>query len=419
MVDSASDTSVSDELREDQRIWAQGDVECTPDLVIKGFRRLAEKCVRSGHPDRTTIEHTLSTRSVEEVVLLKETLLHQLQGYLLPALHGEIAILSNFLAKPHDLLKEPETKMKLVLKIQSHIERTLDKIKFSISFICPDTMSLRAPHRFDDQHLKRFKSYRLRSLRVKILRTKGYLYRLFVASHILLANLKASPDLIDPDHPGNWWKVESTLYAIDLTIECITGSELDVAQLDWPSYVEDIDHVLHKVVTVINQCTHEVPRKMFVQEPVFHLAKLGIGLIKIARLFFKKLSIDRSLNARRIPLRLPLFTEMCSKQIESLAQSLPLVAADILQLENLFETVDVAHENPSGTDFIKVATSLKSRFQAPLVVLLLYLIPSISDTDGSSTQDYYKNWFVTWNTQFILTTENFIGAAKSLDNNPP
>ncbi|WAQ81170.1 hypothetical protein PtA15_1A509 [Puccinia triticina] len=291
MVDSASDTSVSDELREHQRIWAQGD------LVSKGFRRLAEKYGRGGDPDRTTIEHTLSTRSVEES---------------LPEINPE--------------------------------------------------------YTFD---------------------------------------------------PWKWWNVESTLDAIDLTIQCITGSELDVAQLDWPSYLDDVDHVLHKVVTVINQCTHEVPRKTFVQEPVFHLAKLGIGLIKIAKLFFKKLSIDRSLNARRIPLRLPLFTEMCSKRIESLAQSLPLVTADILQLGNLFETVYDAHENRSGRDFVKVATSLKSRFQAPLVVLLHYLIPSISDTYGSSTQDYYKNWFVTWNTQFILTTENFISAAKSLDNNPP
>ncbi|OAV92553.1 hypothetical protein PTTG_12401 [Puccinia triticina 1-1 BBBD Race 1] len=417
MVDSASDTSVSDELREHQRIWAQGD------LVSKGFRRLAEKYGRGGDPDRTTIEHTLSTRSVEEVALLQETLLHQLQSYLLPALHGEITILSNFLAKPLDLLKEPETKMKLVLKIQSHIERTVDKIKFSISFICPEpeTMSPRAPHRFDDQHLKRFKSYRLRSLRAKFFTTYRHIYRAVGTGHLLFKNLKSLPE-INPEYtfdPWKWWNVESTLDAIDLTIECITGSELDVAQLDWPSYLDDVDHVLHKVVTVINQCTHEVPRKTFVQEPVFHLAKLGIGLIKIAKLFFKKLSIDRSLNARRIPLRLPLFTEMCSKRIESLAQSLPLVTADILQLGNLFETVYDAHENRSGRDFVKVATSLKSRFQAPLVVLLHYLIPSISDTYGSSTQDYYKNWFVTWNTQFILTTENFISAAKSLDNNPP
>ncbi|EHS62517.1 uncharacterized protein PGTG_20638 [Puccinia graminis f. sp. tritici CRL 75-36-700-3] len=153
-------------------------------------------------------------------------------------------------------------------------------------------------------------------------------------------------------------------------------------------------------------------RSKLSREPVFHLAKLAIPLIKISKLFFTKLS-KCGLNKTR----LPLFTEMASEQIESLANSLGQVTRDIIELGGLLPKADDG--DATGQDFVKIADKLRSRYEAPLVALLLYVIPSIPDSDdGFPTQSYYRTWLVTWNTQRILATVNFINAAKLLDPNP-
>jgi hypothetical protein len=138
---------------------------------------------------------------------------------------------------------------------------------------------------------------------------------------------------------------------------------------------------------------------------------LAIPLIKISKLFFTKLS-ERGLNNREHPR----FTEMSSHQLNSLAKSLGKVASDILRLSILLDKADEAYD-PYGAatsqQFVEIAASIKRRYEAPLVVLMLYIVPDIPDSDGSTDQTYYKNWFVTWNTQRILATENFLNAAKS------
>jgi hypothetical protein len=116
--------------------------------------------------------------------------------------------------------------------------------------------------------------------------------------------------------------------------------------------------------------------------------------------------------------RLPVFTEMSSDQIECLANLLGLVTRDIIQLYCLFHEADEGAA--TGQDFVRIADKLKSRYEAPLVALLLYVVPSIPDTDdGFPTQSVYRNWFATWNTQRILATMNFINAAELLGANQP
>ncbi|KAI7938251.1 hypothetical protein MJO28_015171 [Puccinia striiformis f. sp. tritici] len=114
---------------------------------------------------------------------------------------------------------------------------------------------------------------------------------------------------------------------------------------------------------------------------------------------------------------------MSSEQIESLAQSIRNVSSDITEIKDLLCTADAEIiENRAellSQRFVDIALNLKSRFDPPLLVILLYLLPIIPDVDpGTPIQTYYKDWFVTWNTQRILVTDNFINLAKSLGSIP-
>ncbi|KAA1105976.1 hypothetical protein PGT21_025421 [Puccinia graminis f. sp. tritici] len=408
MADSSSKTA--DEL-EHQRIWEQGD------LLIEGFRRLKTKYERPTHlrHDPESIEEPLSSSRIDESPLeVKDGLLNQLESQSLPTLHRQITNLSHSL-KPLGLLNQPEAKFQIVSLIQSELEQTIDQIKTSIIVICPQPIC--APNRIDDQHLKQFKSSRLQSLKAKFRETSQNICLVFRSAYELLEQMKHSPDELSrlnyTHFPGDWL-VNEVFESLEWTIECIRGSELGIAQRDWFPDLDGIDRLLFETRMLLDPIIHfrqdgQAHRKL-VREPVIHLAQLAIPLIKISKLFFTKLS-KRGLNKRQVPR----FTEMCSDQLESLAGSLGKLTSDILQLLLLLNKADEAHGAVTSHQLVEIATCIKGRFEAPLLVLMLYIVPDIPDNDGSTDQIYYKNWFVTWNTQRILATENFLNAAKSFE----
>ncbi|WAR52098.1 hypothetical protein PtB15_1B537 [Puccinia triticina] len=358
MADPASKTS--GEL-EHERIWVQGD------LVIQGFRRLIRKYVRpsgQGH-DLTTIEDALSTLSIDDSNLGKETRLNQLESRLLPTLNSQITDLSESL-KPLGLLEELEPKLRIVSQIQVELERNVDEIISFISLVCPEPLS--TPNRFDDQLSRQFKSYRLHSLKEKFGQTTQNIILVFREGYKLLEKLKSSPEevrrLSYEEFPGAGL-VKQTTYTIDWAIECIKGTELDVAQHNWMADFDDIDQMQTELRMLIDPHVYENKRKLRRQK-VIHLARLLIGLIKILKLFFTKLS-KRGMRMQR----LPSFTEMCSEQIESLAQSLRHVTSDLGHLMILLYRADDNQEADSGQIFVSEAANLKSRFHAPLANLVL------------------------------------------------
>ncbi|KAH9443387.1 hypothetical protein Pst134EA_031289 [Puccinia striiformis f. sp. tritici] len=82
---------------------------------------------------------------------------------------------------------------------------------------------------------------------------------------------------------------------------------------------------------------------------------------------------------------------MCSAQIESLAKAHEEVASSLFNIScNLtWEPVQAGwnQEAMSYTAFIEWAENLKTSFEAPLILALLHLIPSIPDTDGFSDSE--------------------------------
>ncbi|KAA1101100.1 hypothetical protein PGT21_007003 [Puccinia graminis f. sp. tritici] len=438
-VDSRSFIEAAEDLTQPKSIpQMDNPITSAPAVVLQNKRvceQAGESLIRKYDSpinlrhEHTSIEELLATLSVDELEesAWKEMLLTRVESNLLPLLERQLTILSSSL-NTDKLIEETEPKLKHITLIQKEIETTIDHIHFFIAAVCPEPIS--APNRFDDQHLKRLKSYRLHCLKAIFVKTVSDICRVFQAADELLEHLKMK--LLE-GFEGRLenrflvsWHNEEAVRLIETAIESIKGSDLDVAQNEWQWELEGTDRMLITEIILPIQCSDtEVTESeannpqgrtyKLVRQPVIQLAKLAIPLIKMSQLFFNKIS-TREMNIKRLPSS----TEMCSDQIKNPAKSLERVSQAIIALVIRLHRADRADELHSTIpELIQIANNLKSRFKSPLLAVMLYLVPSLPDSiDCFPNQKYYKDWFVTWNTQRILATENFIQFARSIDNHP-
>ncbi|POV95664.1 hypothetical protein PSHT_15537 [Puccinia striiformis] len=370
---------------EHQRLGEQGN------LVIDGFRNLISKysSPAAWRSNRASIEEVMSSLSIDENGL-KEKTLDRLQ-MTLPILKRHLTRLSRTL-DPYNSEQETELKFQSILRIQPKLESTMEHAKCYVALFYPEPTS--PPARTDDQHLKRLKSCRLQRLRSTF--------------------IEACPRIC--------WSLEAAINLVQQMQKQDSPEEFKrrseehrgLTRYYWQRELGGIEGLLGEIVEKIKpeiDSTH--PSNKLIREPVVQLAELLIPIIKVSRLFFNKLTI-RGINTKR----LPLFTEMSSAQIEYLVQAHRTLSN---RLKNIIFHLDEADSDPgtvSHNVFITNAHHIKVRFEAPLLVVLLYLVPAIPDTEGFPTQNYYKRWFNTWNTQRILAVDNFINFARSLGPDP-
>ncbi|POW04287.1 hypothetical protein PSTT_10502 [Puccinia striiformis] len=367
------DIKSSDKLLH-QPLGKQGEIFNSPhvDLIIRKLPIFAEKCYAPAnhHHDRAAIEALMSSYSIDEAGL-KEMILGRLQSTL-PVLKSQFGALSQLL-NPSCLLQQTEAKIERVMQLQ----------------------------RFKDQDLGRIKFYRLDSLKANFLKVSEKIGRFFLLANDLLKSINEdlSPDKSKLRTPapgvlaGHRDTHEQADHLIDSTIETIMnstnpGTLPDLAQSDY------------------------MPSGKFAQEPTVCLAELMIPIMKLSRLFFKKISI-RGVNTKRLPLS----TKMCTNEILSVAKSLGEMVSDLLSMTYLLHAFDVPGRAPNYNTFIAVTERLNSRFEASVRVALLYLVPSIPDTDGFPLQNYYRSRIVNWNTQRSFAVDNLSRYARSVDGN--
>ncbi|KAI7963994.1 hypothetical protein MJO29_004421 [Puccinia striiformis f. sp. tritici] len=394
------------------------------DLIILKLSIFAEKCYAPAnhHRDRAAIEALMSNYSIDEAGL-KEMILGRLQSTL-PVLKSQFGALSQLL-NPSCLLQQTEAKIERVMQLQVEFEGTIDHINSDIALLCAKFAY--TAKRFKDQDLGRIKFYRLDCLKASFFKVSEKIGRFFLLANDLLKSINEdlSPDKSKLRTPapgvlaGHRDTHEQADHLIDSTIETISGSEWYLAQKDWPAQLERIDDILRKMVDSTNPRTRSVlaqsvyrPSGKFAQESTVCLAKLMIPIVKLSRLFFKKISI-REVNMKRLPLS----TKMCSNEIQSVAKSLEEMVSDLLGMTYLLHAFDVPGRVPNYNTFIAVTERLNARFEASVRVALLYLVPSIPDTDGFPLQNYYRSWIVNWNTQRSFAVDNLSRYARSVDGN--
>ncbi|KAA1105977.1 hypothetical protein PGT21_025433 [Puccinia graminis f. sp. tritici] len=398
-----------------RRTWVQ-----QVDGVIKEFRRLVIDCqvplARLEACHEQAFARFLNVKTQNEMIVNS-----LLRWRALPLLHNLILDLSRLL-NPSDLQqKEPESRIKLIADWQPRLESILGFILTISRWLCPQTTS--EPYRTDDQFHNGVKSYRLQRLKATLSQAHLDISRCCNVACDLLEHSKQSGQVSQYQRDTYVRVLRFTNQAVKSirdADECMRGSELDVVEASWREQIDRIDGLFRDIVAAAAS-EHDSLTTIGIQpaqyklildgRPFLKIVKSAIPMIKISKLLFTKIS-KRGMNRKRLAFS----TEMCSDQIKSLEQMASYVFQDLTQLFSLLRRAHNGAQAPlTSRDLIVVARRLQSRFEAPLAILLLYLIPAIPDTNGFPLQTYYKDWLVTWNTQRILATRNFINAARLVD----
>ncbi|KAI9603583.1 hypothetical protein KEM48_000883 [Puccinia striiformis f. sp. tritici PST-130] len=400
MYDSDSNSGPVEEIED--RFRQQGQ------SVIDGFKKLMARYDHTElvRPDQAAIQELTSTLSIYELNP-NEALLYRLLSYLLPLLACQLFTVPQLL-DPEGLRKDPGASLKLIAEFQHKLDHTMSQIASVMAFVAP--APLHSSDRTDDQHLKRFKSFRINDLDENIseLRSRISTVCYVACDHLEQLNLSTVYEFMEDDGPAVYESCTAEAFNyIDYTINCIEKSELHAAEEHWEERGIRINELLNRSIgNLVSSATPFNHRKYestsFVRELVIHLTELVIPIIKLSRLFFNKLS-RRGVNSKPLPLH----TGMNSKQIRCLTEFAHTVVLTISGLLNLLYKADKAPEaDPVYTcDIAEVIEHFASRFEAPLTLCVLYIVPLIPERDPG--QKYYRDWFATWNTQMVLATNRF------------
>ncbi|KAA1073512.1 hypothetical protein PGT21_014304 [Puccinia graminis f. sp. tritici] len=410
----------------------------TPDPVLVGFSHLMTKYqpvffVR-WRDVADSSEEASSSLSKDEQLKSLQDLLDSMTHCLLPQLKDQLRTLSDLLFPPN-FWKQPEITRKLILETQSEIENTIDQIKSIIATLCPaptGSMISKPTHtQTEDQDLEALKSYRLQRLKSKF--NEGLLYHvnlLFTQAHILFQQIKLVPDKVRPNEFDGWTcredfakRVRLASKTINSIIETSECSELDLVQQQWAVDLQNIDETMEEIASLIarssapkrspdelenrlefiNSNNTDTNPNRAMRTWVIPLAKSSLRIIKIGRLYFKKvLRTAGKMNGKR-------FTSMNLKQIESLAEAANLAHENLADLLVLFQKA----ANPHGfgpenrAEFSIRALRFSSHVNSAKSLVLKYLFPLISDIDPSESLVYCTAWFNTWSNMFFGATMRF------------
>ncbi|KAA1121664.1 hypothetical protein PGTUg99_013933 [Puccinia graminis f. sp. tritici] len=316
-------------VSEEDQLRRQGD------LVIKSFRALGDDHlitnVRPDYPDKCPNHQVDPLDHQTEYYPDPPDSKSSLNRFHWPnrfQLSQQITSLSESL-DPSLLRSQPGPTLELILEILSGICESLDQIKdaFRKIPVCPQRSS---KSRLDDGHLRDFKDFRKIGLEKRIQDLVLRNQQLFRNSEDLILNLKLSSDEPKfPDEP-DWIRERIIHYTADSSeatkrlIEWIEGSELDIVQHGWMSYMRSIDSAL--VVELERFKLSDTQRE---------LAEHILPILKLSRLLLKKLS-KRGLSGEE---GIGSYTELSSKQRTSLLEFGSKLHMITMSAKNLFDFI--------------------------------------------------------------------------------
>ncbi|KAA1104046.1 hypothetical protein PGT21_008534 [Puccinia graminis f. sp. tritici] len=423
------------------------------DLLAQSFRSFKYKYdIYSNRRLRST--------STERIVPIDQAscqlILSRLESSLLPLLGHQISTISRIINSSDLRRGDTASKLELITQLQLEIVQSVEQI-----FFC-------APHRqlsylssqTDDNHLRNLKSFRLPKLLLKL----GFLIHelsfLFDGFADLIRELKLSQKKYrrKARKSNTRGKVAEyttdTAEAIECLIKSIKGHELSNIQEEWDVELTGMDEVLAEVTKFLNPTADsdeheevedegeveeededvedegeeeegeeeedededengdeddefqtEAPNEAFLQ-----LARSTVPMIKLSRLFFRKLTSSRIDKSPSEP-----FTEMSTSQLETLTGA----AGDIDgELSRILKTLSKAEETDEAHTARALLASVKKIskfFQSSMLLLTLYVLPLVPQVDGNpnSSRTNLKTWLITWNNLFISATETFISATHT------
>ncbi|PLW22381.1 hypothetical protein PCANC_25198 [Puccinia coronata f. sp. avenae] len=416
--------------------------------VYQAFRKLNTKCEIYNGPWNPPD----SISSVKTNQKDWKAGLNQLQSHNLPLLRQQISTLPKLLV-PSELRKDDDgSKLQRITDIQSELDQNLDQI---ISFTSAvRTRSIFSSAQTDDNHRKEFKEFIRHGLCSRIKYLNDELCSIFNCCSGTIRELKK------PVSPSNRVRrlnrrrrmihdITAAKKSINQLTKWLTNHEITNIQEKWKKDIPYFNHKLTRLKKLINQ-TIDYPEvededenknknededdgvddgdeagadgdgdeddgdgdesenqidELFSghNEAVISLAQSAIAVIKLSRLFFKRMS---KIGLNQAPLK-P-FTDMNSYQLETLTDSPSWISYNICLFVSIVTDVNETDEAETAETLTQSVQKIVHRVDSIILLLFVYVFPLLP------SPNHARNYLVTWNNLFLTATQNCIRAAQFL-----
>ncbi|OAV92552.1 hypothetical protein PTTG_27595 [Puccinia triticina 1-1 BBBD Race 1] len=392
------------------------------DLVIEGFRRLADIGIR-GVDDWESVDGPGSPSKLFDYPgTSTENINLQLHSWILPLLRHQLVALLPLL-EPAQLRKRPVTTLKLISELQVAIAHSMTRVHAALALIHPRPLS--SNNRTDDGHLKQFKTFRLHTLMYvtgALIHDPIHFFQ-SAGEHIKQIGFSTKQSTDQVGAAASYLEYhEDTLHSLDVAMECTeVESEMQFIEDYWCDEKAWINVLLGENLRMIDPTVHaeddiQITRALpwntaeVVCGPLLELLKLLVPIWKLFRTLYRTLQkiIDRE--------ELPTYSDMNSRQLSCLCQ-FPEDTARHLQ-----EILELLHEangeiSPIATReicdlILDSCECISDRLSAVLLIALLHLVPMIPEDDGLPDQNYYQSWFRMWHDLMILAFDHFLASLR-------
>jgi hypothetical protein len=320
------------------------------------------------------------------------------------------------------------SKLKLITEIQSELDHSLDQM-LSISA----GIRLRpipSPADVDDKDLKEMKEFIRRGVFFKLHSLNHALRFIFDLSSGTIRQLTkltrvTTTSNSQPIHKlnlGDQMIMFKTIVAnsIDDLIKWLASHEFINIQEQWGPELSSHEGNITQVTKLINEAIHQVDVESTddgeesadeliipdLDKRAIPLAESLIPVIKLSRLFFRKLARD---GLHQIPLKS--FTNMNSYQLETLSESAGFIACDFSDIIRFLKGSNENDETETADFITEIIRKLIHRFDSNLLLAIMYIIPLIPNSINSPS--CLQNYLVMWNNLFLIATHRCIRAAQS------
>ncbi|EFP92557.2 uncharacterized protein PGTG_18555, partial [Puccinia graminis f. sp. tritici CRL 75-36-700-3] len=409
-------------------------------VVLKALRKLLRNYHFSLNQICCSSQEDLTLDDLQDKVEIFKTL----QTSFLPSLKQQVGALLDSLDLSESAIN-PCPNPESVAKILSELSATLHDTRSAVEELALEPPLQAASH---DRHLKFLKRHRTSPL---LWKTKAVIQddvcEIFQAIEGLLINLEHhqnpkpgessqsefhGSDIIDYlFNPVKCKQRINTTWAkirivIDGIIEWSNLSDFAVLQREWRSSTRKCNRMLEALGEIVNgtywrkdgnRMSAEAasdPKKVEAHKArAIQLAKTGIPIVKLGRIFFDKLS-----RTCLHPLPFTMDTEMSSNELESLVKKLESFYASIDYMSGHLCVIYESDKDISRkiNSLRNVSEGVISELEEALLALSFCLIPASQTptTDRRpASEQHFKTWFLEFKNQFILACTNLIHATDT------
>ncbi|PLW27700.1 hypothetical protein PCASD_17851 [Puccinia coronata f. sp. avenae] len=286
-------------------------------LIYQTFQSLVSKFEINPTRDIADILSHLYIGSIDIDEETWNKAVNQLRFDILPLLRQQINALPT-LMNPLELEDDIDgSRLKLIVEIQSGLNQNSDQILSIVAGIKPELIASPRPPQADDSHLQELKEFRRQGLWYKLDSLKHQLRTIYERCAFTIRDLKKSTKAISHSHQTRKLNhrheiIRRTINAtesIDIFMKWLTSHEFINVQEEWDPEVSGLDDELAKLTKRIHRTINDPELQdddfssdvAILNKNIIPLAQSLIPVIKLSRLFFKKLMKD-GLNKRLIDL---------------------------------------------------------------------------------------------------------------------